>query len=236
MPSRPIDPRVVNGVHDLADTGRRRFVATVFLRNPHPKQTVYVPIGDGWARVLRPAVTTALPERVLHTPAVRQLLVHRLVDLVDGAAWDADVRQRRASCTDMARAIAAAEQREFDRLRQGVQINARRRRNHEWSPEQIAVLHRRWAEGARVGVLALELGMPAHVVGLKAYHEGLGHQRSNGSGRKDWPNAQTARLRQRWAEGASVRTLAREFGTTTGAIAGKARRENLALRRPPGPR
>jgi hypothetical protein len=36
--------------------------------------------------------------------------------VVDGAARDAEIRQRRASRTDMARAIAATQQREFDRL------------------------------------------------------------------------------------------------------------------------
>ena len=94
----------------------------VHLRNAHPKQTVYVPIAPGWCRVLRPAVTTCVPAALLHTPAVRHLLIRRLVDVVDGAAWDADVRQRCATRTDMARAIAAAEQREFDRLLQGVRI------------------------------------------------------------------------------------------------------------------
>jgi hypothetical protein len=59
--------------------------------------------------VLKPAVTTAVPATLLHTAAVRQLLLCKLVDVVDGAAWDPDVRQRRASRTDMARAIAAAE-------------------------------------------------------------------------------------------------------------------------------
>jgi GcrA cell cycle regulator len=97
-------------------------VVNVHLRNAHPKQTVYLPIAPGWCRVLRPAVTTSVPARVLHTPVVRQLLIRKLVDVVDGAAWDADARQRRASCTDMARAIAAAEQREFDQLLKGVRI------------------------------------------------------------------------------------------------------------------
>jgi hypothetical protein len=38
-------------------------------------------------------------------PAVRQLLIGQLIEVVDGAAWDADIRQRRASRIDLARAI-----------------------------------------------------------------------------------------------------------------------------------
>jgi hypothetical protein len=100
-------------------------VVNVHLRNAHPKQTVYLPIAPGWCRVLRPAVTTCVPARILHTPAVRQLLLRKLIDVVDGAAWDADVRQRTASRTDMARAIAQAEQREFDQLLKGVRRQTR---------------------------------------------------------------------------------------------------------------
>jgi hypothetical protein len=74
----------------------------VYLRNTHAKQVVYLPIRPGWCRVLKPAVTTAVPAALLHTAAVRQLLIR---NVVDGAAWDADVSQRRASRTDMARAI-----------------------------------------------------------------------------------------------------------------------------------
>jgi hypothetical protein len=99
----------------------------IYLLNAHPKRTVHLPISPGWARVLRPAVTTAVPAALLHTKAVRQLLLRRLVDPVDSAAWNADVRQGRASRTDMARAIAAAEQRESDRLLANMP-----RRQHYW--------------------------------------------------------------------------------------------------------
>jgi hypothetical protein len=82
----------------------------MYLRNAHPKKTVYLPTRPGWWRVLRPAVTTSVPTALLHTSTVRQLLLNRLVDVVDGAAWDADIRQRRTANTDMARAVARAEQ------------------------------------------------------------------------------------------------------------------------------
>jgi hypothetical protein len=99
----------------------------VYLRNVHAKRIVYLPVRPGWCRVLKPAVTTAVPAALLHTAAVRQLLLRKLVDVVHGAAWDADTRQARASRTDWARAIAAAEQGEFDRLRVWVRIRERRR-------------------------------------------------------------------------------------------------------------
>lgn len=99
--------------------------AAVYLRNLHPTKRVMVPLGRGWVRLLYPGVTTHVPERVLHTPLVRKLLIRKMVEVVDGAAWDADVRQRNASRADMARAIAAAEQREFDVLLKGVRRETR---------------------------------------------------------------------------------------------------------------
>jgi hypothetical protein len=45
-----------------------------------------------WCRVLKPAVTTAEPAALLYTASARQLLLRKLVDVVDGAASDPDVR------------------------------------------------------------------------------------------------------------------------------------------------
>jgi hypothetical protein len=110
----------------------------IYLRNIHQKQTVRLPVRPAWYRVLKPAVTTAVPAALLHTAAVRQLLLRKLVDVVDRAAWDSDVRQRRR--TDMARAIATAEQQEFDRL-----LADMPRRQHCWSAQRIEHLRARIA-------------------------------------------------------------------------------------------
>jgi hypothetical protein len=111
--------------------------------------------------------------------------IRKLIDLVDGAAWDADERQRSASRTDMVRAIAAAEQREFDQLlarrpeprsrrpyrRQDKRL--RKPRGDEWSAEQLTLLHRRWIAGVLAETIAAELGRSAAAVTGKAQREGL---------------------------------------------------------------
>jgi hypothetical protein len=140
----------------------------IYLRNTHPKQTVRLPVRPGWCRVLKPAVTTAVPAALLHTAAVRQLLLRKLVDVVDGAAWDPDVRQRRASRTDMARAIAAAEQREFDRLLADLP-----RRQHYWSAERIELLRARLASGVKMKELAGEFGLTRQAIGQVVQRHGL---------------------------------------------------------------
>jgi hypothetical protein len=141
----------------------------VYLRNSHPKQIVLLPISPGWSRDLRPAVTTRVPERVLQTPAVRQLLLRRMVEVVDGAARDADVRQRRASRADMARAIAAAEQREFDQLLEGL------RRKTRWGSDRTAAPYATLRAAAQAAgldtgplkaLLNGEIALPAALDGL----------------------------------------------------------------------
>lgn len=141
----------------------------VYLRNVHATQTVHLPIRPGWCRVLKPAVTTAVPAALLHTSEVRQLLLRRLVDLVDGAAWDADVRQRRASRTDWARAIAAAEQREFDKLRAGLPPG----HEYYWSAEQIERIRHRIAAGATMKQLATEHGLTRQAMDQLCRRHGL---------------------------------------------------------------
>lgn len=141
----------------------------IYLRNAHAKQTVYLPIRAGWCRVLKPSVTTCVPAALLHTPVVRHLLLRKLVDVVDGAAWDADVRQRRASRTDMARAIAAAEQREFDKLRAGLP----KQEQHRSSAERIERLRQRLAAGATLRELAAEHGTSRQAMDQLCRRHGL---------------------------------------------------------------
>lgn len=139
----------------------------IYLRNLHPKQTVYVPVSPGWCRMLRPGVTSALPSAALHTPAARALLTRQLITVVDGAAWNAETRQARALKAEMARAIAKAEQAEFDKLRKGVVISPRRKgkgpggkgRYSRWIPERKARFGQLWRAGASVDVIANEVGM-----------------------------------------------------------------------------
>ena len=150
-----------------------------------------MPLGAGWARVLRPAVTAELPSQVLHTSTVRELLLRRMVEIADGAAWNADTRQARANRTDWARAIAATEQREFDKLLQplGIQprrhlqpkpprpprrLRPRKRRTDERTPEQVERLRQRRAAGASPAQIAAELGTTRLAVMSKTYRLRLG--------------------------------------------------------------
>jgi hypothetical protein len=149
----------------------------IYLRNLHPKQTVYLPVSRGWARVLRPAVTTAVPAAVLHTPTARALLTRQMIALVDGAAWNANARQQRALRADMACAIAQAEQREFDRLRVGVQIRERRKPadqpRNRWTPERIAAFRTLLLSDARPREIAATMGLAVNSVHATARRLGL---------------------------------------------------------------
>lgn len=153
---------------------------TVYLRNVHAKRTVMVPIRPGWCRMLKPAVTARVPAAVLHTSAVRRLLSLRMVDVIDVTAWNAEARQRQANRTDWARAIAEAEQREFDGLLGRAPRGAgsrrpkeRKRRADEWPSEWTARLRQRWAEGATGTTIAVELGVSLGAVRSKALRLGL---------------------------------------------------------------
>ncbi len=46
----------------------------IFLRNIHPKRAAYVPVAPGWARLLLPAVTAAVPAGVLALAGVQRAL------------------------------------------------------------------------------------------------------------------------------------------------------------------
>ena len=141
----------------------------IYLRNVHPKQTMYLPVRPGWCRVLRPAVTTALPPTALHHPAIRQLVAAQELQVVTEVAGsaDPDARQRAALRRDLQVALAAAEAKEFDKLRQGITIPPRRTgagpggkgRYSRWTPERKARLERLWRAGASVDVIANEVGL-----------------------------------------------------------------------------
>jgi hypothetical protein len=202
---------------------------SVFLRNAHPKQTVYLPLAPGWCRVLRPAVTTCVPERLLNTPAVRQLLLRKLIETVDGAAWDAEVRQRRASRTDMTRAIAAAEQAEFDRLLRHRQDQVETRSWTRWTVELDARLLA--ASAADLTALAAELGITRRsLVDRRAALRRSGPRQPHQRRRRadEWPAEQVTRLRQGIAAGQSHDAVAVALGRTPGAVKAQASRLGLA--------
>jgi hypothetical protein len=193
----------------------------IHLRNAHPKATVYLPVAAGWARIVRPGVTTMLPAAVLHTTIARQLLVRRMIELVDGTASDADARQRSAARTDMARAIALAEQAEFDRLLQGERIKQgprrqrrprpkrpRKRRQDEWPPERVELIKCRLAAGASRAEIAAELGVKCYVVSALIYRRAKAARRGpTEAARADAPIAARALTKAVRPEGASAAFL-----------------------------
>jgi hypothetical protein len=209
-------------------------VRGVFLRNAHPKQIVYLPVSPGWCRVLRPAVTTCVPEQLLHTPAVRQLLLRKLVDVVDGAAWDPDIRQRRASRTDMARAIAAAEQVEFDRLLQHRSQGEVVPRYVQWTPALEARLVA--TADAGISALASELGITRRSLFMRrGVLRRLGGTRPPHVRRRradEWSAAQIEHLERSIAAGQSCDAIAAEIGRTPAGVAAQAKR--LGLQRSDG--
>jgi hypothetical protein len=85
----------------------------------------------------------------------------------------------------LARAIAAAEAAEFDRLRarrpdqrpprpyRRQDKRLRKPRADQWTGAQLALLHRSWADGVPAEVIAIKLGKSAGAVVAKAEREGL---------------------------------------------------------------
>jgi hypothetical protein len=204
----------------------------VYLRNVHPKQIIHLPLAPGWHRVLRPAVTACVPERILHLPAVRQLLIGQLIEIVDGAAWDPDIRQRRASRIDMARAIAAAEQREFDRLRQHrrQETTASARSWTRWDADLEARLLR--TDYAGLAALATELGIARRSLLMRRAalrRSGLRRPHERKRRADEWTPELIDQLRQGCAAGLTWQAIAGELGRTVGACYGQAKR--LGLRR-----
>jgi hypothetical protein len=129
-----------------------------------------------------------------------------LVDVVDGAVWDADARQLSASRTDMTRAIGAAEQAEFDRLLRHRQETTMSRGWTRWTPDLEARLLRpampvspRW-QGARG--YAPHPARPAG--GTAPGGPGRPHERKRRA--DEWSADLIARLRQAWAAGRYDRT------------------------------
>jgi hypothetical protein len=150
---------------------------SVYLRNLHPSKKALLPVGQGWARLVYPGVTTRLPDAVLHDPAVRSLLAQQVVTQVDAAGWNADERQRRSDRAGMAELVHQAEQAEFDRLLRGVRLRhnyalsgkPRKQRANEWPEERIARLRQRWAAGATLAAIAVELGVSPGAVGAQVH-------------------------------------------------------------------
>lgn len=121
---------------------------------------------------------------VLHTPAARTLLTRQLITVVDGAAWDAEARQARALQADMVHAIAAAEQREFDRLRVGVRICERRRPSgrprHRWTAERVAEFRALLLSEAKPAEIAAKMGWHRAALHAKACQLGLARRAQGG--------------------------------------------------------
>lgn len=135
---------------------------SIFLRNPHAARAVRLPIRPGWYRLLKPSVTTCIPASLMHTPVIRELLLRRRIEVVDGEACrDADARQRQASRTDWMRAVALMEQRECDRLMVGVEAP---KKGHYWSVEQIERLRQRVAAGGTATQIAAEYGLSRQAI------------------------------------------------------------------------
>jgi hypothetical protein len=162
---------------------------TVYLRNCDVRRTAAVPVAPGWARLLHPGVTSAVPAQTVALPAVQRLLVEerlRVVTEVSRAPDAAELLRR-----DMAAAIAGAEARELAALvarqtrQQGQPEPSRRpwtrrqrpeqrkRRDDEWPAELIVRLKARWAEGATGSEIAAELGVTPGAVIAKARRLGL---------------------------------------------------------------
>jgi hypothetical protein len=209
----------------------------IHVRNLHPKQTVYLPCAPGWARVLRPGVTTMLPAGAMHAPAVQALLQRQMVCVVTEVTADPGAILRR----DLAAAIAAAELAEFAALlarqrragrteqpqrayrRQDKAL--RKRRADEWPPEWTDRLRQRWAEHASCTAIAAELGTTVGAVSTKARRLALG---ANLAPRADaWPLERIERLRQLWARGVDRAVIAADLGVTPLAVQGKAQRLGL---------
>ena len=207
----------------------------IYLRNVHPKRTVLVPLGAGWARVLRPAVTAELPEQVLHTDAVRTLLLQRMVEIADGNAWNADTRQASASRMDWSRAVAVAEQQEFDRML----ADLTPAQDHFWSAAQLEQVRQRLDAGATVRQIAAEYRLTPQ--GTTQLRKRLGilplRQRRRPYKRAgQWPEEWVSLLRQRWSEGATGSAIAAELGNGISAdsVAAKARYLGIPRRSRPG--
>jgi hypothetical protein len=164
----------------------------VFLRNLDAKRVLAIPFANGWARLLAPGVTSAVPRAVLAQPAVRTLLVRQFIARVDSGGWDADERQKRALAADMARAIAAAEQAEVAKMVKPIRLKPRRaptgRPRHSWrSGERAAQFAALWNAGATAGEIADAMAMSRESVYTLASQLGLPRRTARGQERATGP-------------------------------------------------
>ena len=146
----------------------------VYLRNVHAKRIVYLPVRPGWCRVLKPAVTTAVPAALLHTAAVRQLLLRKLVDVVHGAAWDADTRQARASRTDWAAQSPRPSRASSTGCGFGCgSVSVAGHPDDRWTAERVAEFRALLLSEAKPAEIAATMGMAPDSVHAKACQLGL---------------------------------------------------------------
>jgi hypothetical protein len=152
----------------------------IYLRNLDARRTIAIPVAPGCYRLLRPAVTSAVPKHVLQLRGVQKLLARHRIVRIGSAGWDAEERQQRSQRVGMANLVRLAEQAAFDLLRQPLRIRRRRkssgpykRRADMWPSEWTEQLRQRWMAGATGPDIAAGLGVTPGAVSAKARREGL---------------------------------------------------------------
>ena len=134
----------------------------IHVRNQRADRTLYLPVSRGWERVLRPSATTTVLPVVLSHPAVQHALKRQDIVVVTEVSHGNSAHERLRQ--DMAAAICAAEQREVDKLRQGISLKPRRKRSgrprQSWrSGERAAQFASLWNTGATPDQIAQSMGM-----------------------------------------------------------------------------
>ena len=195
-------------------------MTAVYVRNLHPTQRLMVPIAPGWARLLLPSVTAAVPAQAAESPIVRRMLAAQVLAVVGEAGWNADARQRQADRFGMEELIRAAEQREFDgyRLRQRP---ARRTPSApgspghhagRWPDEKNAQFKVRWASGVPLDTLAVEFNVSRGSIIDRAGRLGLP------SRVRTWTAERIERVTTLWTSGALLAQIAAELGVSASVI------------------
>jgi hypothetical protein len=156
----------------------------VYLRNRDPTRRLAVPLGNGWARMILPPQTcTSVPAAVLRSAGVAAgLAAERIVVVTEvSASTNPDARAAAALRRNMAVAIARAEQRAFDKLRQPDSLKPRRQsdgRYQRWTPERLARFTALWLAGATLDEIAAATGLGRRSVLATGYAQGLPRRRA----------------------------------------------------------
>jgi hypothetical protein len=153
----------------------------IHLRNLDPRRSAYLPVAPGWCRVVLPQACASVPAATLRSAAVQRALAAEQLAVVTEINGSADARAVAALRRDMAIAIARAEQREFDRLRQGVSIRPRRKatgRYQRWTPERLSRFRQLWLSGAPITTIAQACKLAHDSVLATGYARGLPPRRS----------------------------------------------------------